>query len=105
MCIGIAEDETDGREEITFTGTIATNDHIVLGREGLDDRLVLVAERCSVSVITRIKKDNAHSPLKALDNNLLNVHLDEARDAKSPLIPTKASRDGTQSEKALLVSA
>lgn len=93
MCVGIAEDETDGREEITFAGTIATNDHIVLGRKRLDDRLVLVAKRCSKSVIAQIKKDNAHSPLEALDNNLLNVHLDEARDAKSTLITTKASRD------------
>lgn len=45
VCVGIAEDETDGREEITFAGTIATNDHIVLGRKRLDDRLVLIAKR------------------------------------------------------------
>lgn len=93
MCVGIAEDETDGREEITFARTIATNDHIVLGRKRLDDRLVLVAKRRSISAIAQIRKDNAHSPLKALNNNLLNVHLDEARDAKSTLITTKASRD------------
>jgi len=105
VCIGIAEDKTDGREEITFAGTIATNDHIVFGREGLDDRLVLVAKGRSISVKAQTKKDNAHSPLKALDNNLLNVHLDEARDAKSTLVTTKASRDGARSEKGLLVNA
>lgn len=43
VSVGIAENEPNGREEITFTGTIAANDHVVFGRKRLDDRLVLVA--------------------------------------------------------------
>lgn len=41
--VGIAEDESDGGEEVALAGTIAADDDIVLGREGLDDGLVLVA--------------------------------------------------------------
>lgn len=43
MGVGIAEDEANGRKEVTLSRTIATDDDIVLGRKGLDDRLVLVA--------------------------------------------------------------
>jgi hypothetical protein len=41
--VGIAEDETNGRKEITFSGTVAANDHIMLGRKRFNDRLILVA--------------------------------------------------------------
>jgi hypothetical protein len=41
--VGIAEHKTDGGEEIALPGAVATNDNIVLGREGLDDGLVFVA--------------------------------------------------------------
>ena len=40
--VGIAEDESDGGEKVGFAGAIASNDHVVLGREGLDDGLVFV---------------------------------------------------------------
>ena len=43
--VSIAEDETNGREEVTLSGAIATNDDIMLRGEWLDDRLVLVAVR------------------------------------------------------------
>lgn len=45
MGVGIAEDETNRREEITLARTIAADDDIVFWREGLDDRLILVATR------------------------------------------------------------
>ena len=43
MGVGIAEDETNGRKEVAFTGTIATNDDIMLRGEGLNHGLILVA--------------------------------------------------------------
>lgn len=43
--VSIAEDETNGRKEVTLSGAITTNDDIVLRGEWLDDRLVLVAVR------------------------------------------------------------
>ena len=96
MCIGIAEDKTDGREEITFAGTIATHDHIVLGRKRLNNRLILVTiDILAISNRTQKRSELAtcDSPFEALDDNLLNVHLDEARDAKSTLITPQASRN------------
>lgn len=43
LSVCIAEDETNCGEEVTLARAIATDDNIVFGREGLDDRLVLVA--------------------------------------------------------------
>lgn len=43
LCVGIAEDESNGSEEITLPRTIAPYDDIMPGREGFDDGLVLVA--------------------------------------------------------------
>lgn len=39
----IAEDEANRREEVTLSRSIAADDDVGLGREGLNDRLVLVA--------------------------------------------------------------
>jgi hypothetical protein len=47
LSVGIAQNESDGGEKVTLSGTIATNDNIVFGREGLDNGLVLVAARAS----------------------------------------------------------
>ena len=48
--IGIAEDKSDGGEEITLSRTIASYDYIVFWREGFDDSLILIArmdsQRC-----------------------------------------------------------
>ena len=41
--IGIAQDESNGRKEIRLPRTIPTYNHIVLGREGFNDSLLLVA--------------------------------------------------------------
>ena len=41
--VGIAQDEANCRKEITLAGAIATDNDISLGREGLNDGLVLVA--------------------------------------------------------------
>lgn len=40
--VGITENESNGREEVTFTGTIATDNNVVFGGERLDHGLVLV---------------------------------------------------------------
>lgn len=80
MSIGITEDEPNGREEVTLPRSIAADDDIVFGREGLNDRLVLVAGELkrliSSSLLTAIQCAWDDSPLKALDNNLLDIHLD-----------------------------
>ena len=47
LSICIAEDETNSGEEVGLSGTIATDDDIALGREGLDDCLLLVTLRLS----------------------------------------------------------
>lgn len=98
--IGIAENEADGCEEVTFTGTIAADDDVGLWRKGLDDGLFLVATmkelatwglteerreridgggvRVRVRVRMRMRNQNGgwhgHSPFEALDNDLFNIH-------------------------------
>ncbi len=39
LCVGIAKDESDGGEEITLSGAIATHNHVVFWGEGLNDSL------------------------------------------------------------------
>lgn len=39
----ITENEANGCKEITFAGTVAANDDIMLGRKRLNDGLILVA--------------------------------------------------------------
>lgn len=46
LSVGVTEDESNRREEVTFAGSIATDDNIRLGREGLDNGLVFVAGEC-----------------------------------------------------------
>ena len=41
--IGVAEDESDSGEEVTLSRAIASNDHIVLWRKGLNNGLLFVA--------------------------------------------------------------
>lgn len=41
--VGITENKSNGREEVTLARTIAADDNIVFGRKRLNDRLVLVA--------------------------------------------------------------
>lgn len=43
MSVGIAEDESNGREEVTLPGTIAADNDVVFGGEWLDNRLIFVA--------------------------------------------------------------
>lgn len=84
MCIGITENEPNGREEVALPGTIATNDDIVLGREGFNDGLILVAKQCPTArqllqfslFATRGCDIWDHSPFEALDDDLLDIHLD-----------------------------
>jgi hypothetical protein len=71
--VGIAENEPDRGEEVALSGPIAPNDHVVLRREGLNDRLVLVAG--TKSAPTRKAPAIAWiAPLEALDDYLLDVH-------------------------------
>lgn len=43
LSVGITENETNRRKEITLAGTIAADDNIGFGRERLNNGLVLVA--------------------------------------------------------------
>ena len=43
LCIGIAEDKSDGSEEITLSRAITPYDDIMFRGEGFDDSLILVA--------------------------------------------------------------
>lgn len=89
MSIGIAEHKPNGRKEVTLPGSIATNNHIMLGRKRLDHRLVLVAiQPPCLSVTTSpnlaLPLSVHDSPFKALDDNLFDIHLDRAtRDAST----------------------
>lgn len=85
VSVGVAENETNGREEVTLARAIAADDDIVFGREGLDDRLVLVAVD-EIDLVRRHLEDWScrpmfHIPLEALNDNLLDIHLGETRDA------------------------
>lgn len=79
MSVGIAEDETNGREEVTLARPIAADDDIVFGRKGLNDRLVLVAivENVLGKMHPRypVLAVPVHVPLEALDDDLLDVHV------------------------------
>jgi hypothetical protein len=59
LSVGIAQNESDGGEEVALARTIATDDNIVLRREGFDDGLVLVAARasCQERVLLEIDDD------------------------------------------------
>lgn len=72
LSVCIAENETDGCEEITFPRAIAPYNDVVLRRERLNDGLILVA----VVTISRIRFPGAIDvPFEALDDDLLDVHL------------------------------
>ena len=80
MGIGIAKDEADSRKEIAFTGSIATNNHVVLRRKWLNHSLILIAiiptplaepDSCE----RRTRKQNEDIPFEALDDDLLDMHL------------------------------
>lgn len=49
LCIGIAENEPNGSEEITLAGSVAPDNDIVLGRKGFDSGLLLVTAIAFVS--------------------------------------------------------
>ena len=44
MSVGIAEDESNSREEVTLSRTIAADNDVVFRGEWLNDRLIFVAE-------------------------------------------------------------
>lgn len=98
MGIGIAQDEANGCKEVTLAGTIATDDHIVFRGEGLDDRLVLVAEDMKDLVATfqvspKARSEKSDIPFEALNDNLLDIHLRGARrDNQMAAIATTTSR-------------
>lgn len=81
VCVRIAENEANCGEEVTFAGTIAADNDIVLGRKGLDDGLILVAAINSILVLgsnaSLSESLVGNIPLEALDDNLLDVHLEE----------------------------
>jgi hypothetical protein len=80
--VGITKDESNGSKEVTFARTIAADDDIVFGGEWLNDRLVLVAKGRILSEIARRTQYSfilANVPLKALDDDLLDIHRERIR--------------------------
>jgi len=86
MGIGITQHEPNGREEITFARTIAADNDIVFRWEGFDDGLILVAV-----ISNRLAEYPGRAPrrpklsripFKALDDDLLDIHLGHTRDAR-----------------------
>ena len=71
--ICIAEDESNGGEEIAFAGSIATDDHIVAGRERFYHSLVLVAVEPLACDFTLLRGDIL--PFEPLYNDLFDIHL------------------------------
>ena len=69
----IAQDETDGCEEVGFARAVATDDYVVLGRERLNDCLVLVTVQTSAFTTDVPKRKDIR--LEALDDDLFDVHL------------------------------
>jgi hypothetical protein len=67
----ITEDESNGSEEVALPGAIATNNDIELGREWIDDGLVLIAaltvNYCFAVALSDI-------PFEALNSYLLDMH-------------------------------
>ena len=45
LCVGVAEDESNRSEEVTLARSIAADNDVMFGREGLDYGLVLVTVR------------------------------------------------------------
>ena len=45
LCVGVAEDESNCCEEVTLARSIAADNDIMFGREGLDYGLILVTVR------------------------------------------------------------
>lgn len=80
LCIRIAQNEANGGEEVTFSGAIATDNHIGLWGKRFDYSLVLVAMG-SISnepdcwVNARAAMMSIHIPFKALDDDLLDIHV------------------------------
>lgn len=58
VSIGIAQNESNGGEEVTLAGTITADDDIVFWGEWFDDSLVLIAE-----VDIRLVQFNRDNPI------------------------------------------
>lgn len=70
--IRIAEDETNGGEEVTLARTIATHDYIEFGGEGVDNGLILVA---AIEVRpSQMCEGCVCLPFEALDGDLFDMH-------------------------------
>ena len=72
--ICISKHEADRSKEVTLAGPIMTNNHIVLGRKGFNDRLLLVTNLLSAA--TKIATRGKQSPFESLDDDLLDMHVD-----------------------------
>ena len=71
MGIGITEDEADSREEVALAGAVASHNHIVLWRKGLNYSLFFVAVFTSDCPIPDVHEVNASVDAKGLDKTYL----------------------------------
>ena len=74
LCVGVAEDESNCCEEVTLARSIAADNDIMFGREGLDDGLVLVTVRDIRARFARYVSERG-LPLETLNDDLLDIHL------------------------------
>lgn len=82
LSVGIAKHEPNCRKKVTLARAIAPNDDIMLGRERLDDSLFTIAIELSV----KIHREGGHAqPFEALNNDLLDMHLESRMRAISAL--------------------
>ena len=73
--VGISKDKPNRSKEITFSGAIAANDHIMLRRKGLDYCLLLVA--LVSSAIAECDGISRSKPFEALNDDLFDIHRGE----------------------------
>ena len=73
----IAKHKTNRGEEVAFARSIAPNNHVMLWRKGLNDSLLLVAITPLSKVASALSVP--YSPLEALNDNLLDIHLNRMK--------------------------
>lgn len=73
--VSITEDETDSGEEVALSRAIASNDHIMLWRERLNNGLIFVTT-LDISIGKLRHRCGSKVPFEALYDYLFDVHLE-----------------------------
>ena len=71
LCIGVAEDKTNGRKEVTLSRAISSDDNVVFGGEGLNHGLLAIATE--ESVVSQLG-GQVKLPFEALNDDLFDMH-------------------------------